>query len=100
MNFIIELTEDAKDDAFQAVKWYDKQKTGLGNLFIEYLNDTLKKIEALPTGYKKIYRQVRQAALKKFPYVVLYKVNRNIITVHAIFHTSQSLKKKLRKLKK
>ena len=37
MNFNIELSDDAWDDAFQIVKWYDDQKPGLGNLFIEYL---------------------------------------------------------------
>lgn len=45
MNFIIELTDDAWDDAFQIIKWYDEQKQGLGNVFLDYPDDTLKKLK-------------------------------------------------------
>ena len=100
MSFIIELTDDAWDDAFQIIKWYDEQKQGLGNVFLDYLDDTLKKIEKVPTAYKIVYRQVRQASLQKFPYVVLYKVVKNTITVHCIFHTSQDPKKMIKRLRK
>ena len=84
----------------RAVKWYDEQKQGLGNLFLDYLDETLKKIENVPTAYKKVYRQARQAALQKFPYVVLYIVVNNTITVHCIFNTSQDPKKKMKRLRK
>ncbi len=71
MNFIIEFTDDAWDDAFQIIKWYDEQKKELGNVFLNYLDDTLKKIEKVPAAYKIDYRQERQASLQKFPYLVL-----------------------------
>ena len=100
MNLSIELTHEAKEDATLAVKWYDKQKEGLGDLFITYLNDTLENIKKYPAAYKKVHRLVRQAALQKFPYVILYKIDAQIITVHCIFHTSQSPGKKIKRLKK
>jgi hypothetical protein len=100
MSFNIELTDEAKEDAALGVKWYDEQKEGLGDLFIEYLDNTLEKIGNYPTTYKKIYRQVRQAAMQKFPYVILFKIVDKVITVHCIFHTSQNPKKKIKKLKK
>ena len=82
------------------IKWYDEQKLGLVNVFLDYLDDKFKKIENVPTAYKIVYRQVRQASLQKFPYVVLYKVVKNTITVHCIFHTSRDPKKMIKRLRK
>ena len=85
MNFIIELTDDAWDDAFQIIKWYDEQKQGLGNVFLDYPDDALKKIEKVPTAYKIVYQQARQASLQKFPYIVLYKVEKTQLQFIASF---------------
>ena len=100
MNLNIELTDEAKEDAALVVKWHDKQKEGLGDSFITNLNDTLEKIKNNPAAYKKVYRLVRQAALQKLLYVVLYKIDGQIITVHCIFHTNQKPVKKIKRLKK
>jgi uncharacterized protein Yka (UPF0111/DUF47 family) len=100
MSFTIELTDEAREDVTIAVKWYDGQKEGLGDLFIEYLDNSLEKIRNYPTAYKKIYRQVRQSAMQKFPYVILFKIVDEVITVHCIFHTSLNPKKKIKRLKK
>ncbi|MBS1920603.1 MAG: type II toxin-antitoxin system RelE/ParE family toxin [Bacteroidetes bacterium] len=100
MNFSIELSEEAREDVTLAVKWYDQQKENLGDFFITHLNSTLEKIRNNPASHKKIYRQVRQAAMQKFPYVILYKVKGNSITVYAVFHTKRNPKTKIRRLKK
>jgi len=67
MSYSIELTEDARKDAAEAVKWYNEQRKGLGDIFVRYLNESLEKISISPQAYKKIYKQVRQASLSKFP---------------------------------
>src|SRR5258708_33652263 len=100
MIFSTVFTDEAREDAALAVKWYNEQKAGIGDSFLNYLSASLQKIQNYPTAYKKIYRQVRQAAVEKFPYVILFKVTGEVITVYAIFHTSQHPKKKFRKLKK
>jgi plasmid stabilization system protein ParE len=100
MIFSIELTDEAREDMTLAVKWYDQQKENLGDLFINHLNIAFEKIRNNPDAYKKIYRQVRQAAMQKFPYVILYKVTRNIVMVYAVFHTKRNPKTKTRRLKK
>ena len=43
MNLTIELTDEAKEDAALAVKWYEKQKEGLGDLFITNLKIPWRK---------------------------------------------------------
>ena len=99
MRFSIVFTEAEKDVAL-AVDWYSEQKAGLGKLFLHALNETIEKIIIYPRAYKKIYKQVRQAGLKKFPYVVLYTIDGNLITVYCIFHTSQNPRKKIKRLRK
>lgn len=100
MTWEIQLTDSAWEDVFHAVKWYDEQKHGLGDTFIELMDKTIKSISENPDAYKKVYRQVRQASLQKFPYVVLYKVEKSKVVVYSVFHTSQNPKKKIKRLKR
>lgn len=100
MSFIIELTDEAREDTAIAVKWYDEQKENLGDLFIDYLDKLFEKIRSYPTAYKKVYRQVRQAGMQKFPYVVLFGIKDEVITVYCVFHTSQHPTKKFKRVKK
>ena len=94
MKFSISFTEEAEKDAEVAVVWYNEQQAGLGKLFLNALDHTIKKIVSYPTAYKKVHKQIRQAGLKKFPYVVLYSVDGSLVTVYCIFHTSQNPRKK------
>ena len=99
MNSSIRITEEAREDIDEAVEWYDEQKSGLGDLFLQRLNESFSAIQQNPASFKRVYRQLRQSALKKFPYVVLYKVENNIILIYCVFHTSKDPKKKLKRLK-
>lgn len=100
MSFLIELTDEAREDISLAVQWYNLQKGNLGILFITYLNNAFIRIKNIPTANKKVYRQVRQAALQKFPYVILYKPAGNLIIIYAVFHTKRNPKAKIRRIKK
>lgn len=47
-----------------------KQRPGLGREFIECLEVVFDRIRATPELHGIVYRQVRQALVKRFPYVV------------------------------
>ncbi len=99
MSSLIKLTEEAKEDIRQAAEWYNEQKNGLGDLFLHQLNESLISIQRNPGSFKKIYRQLRQTAIKKFPYVVLDKTDNNAILIYCVFYTSRDPKKKLKRFK-
>ena len=51
----------------EAYDWYELQKPGLGEEFVEELDGFYQKIEVHPEYFGKIKKNLRQAALKTFP---------------------------------
>jgi hypothetical protein len=75
-----------------AYDWYEKQKGGLGEEFLVELDLVFSKIESAPSYYGKIKGNFRQAVLKRFPYLVVYKIIRRTVIVFAVFHTKRNPK--------
>lgn len=50
----------------EAIFWYEKQLSGLGRRFLNEVNDTIVKVQAMPENYLVIYPPVRRTVLKNF----------------------------------
>ena len=72
---------------------YYKEKDSLkvAQNFLKDYEKTLYKIKQNPY-YQIYYKNFRGLPLKKFPYIVFYTIDENlkVITIKAIFHTSQN----------
>ena len=99
MIYSIEIKEEARQDILQAALWYSDKAIDLHLKFINQVEITLQSIQSNPKAFKKVYKTFRQAALNKFPYVVLYESNENAIIIFSVFHSSQHPRKKLQRLK-
>jgi plasmid stabilization system protein ParE len=99
MKYKIEIKEEARTDIIEASDWYASKVQGLNFHFIEQLEIVIKVILTNPKTYKRIYKDFRQAALKKFPYVVVYGCEKETIIIYSVFHAKQHPQKKLRRLK-
>lgn len=77
-----EATADAQEicDALNAVV------PGLGNKFVSRLQDRLVLIAEFPQAFAIIWRNVRATKLKKFTYVIYYRVQTERIEVLAVVH--------------
>ena len=76
----------ARADFDEAHAWYEKQRPGLGEEFSERVHEVLTRIAAFPEIHQCIYKDVRRAVLRQFPFVVLYRVKPKQIRVIAVFH--------------
>jgi toxin ParE1/3/4 len=83
--------------AKKAYQWYEKQQTGLGDLFLLELESGYDKIETGPTLYAKIQKNFRQIILRTFPYVIVFEIIEDDVVVYAVFHTSRNPRKKFKK---
>ena len=99
MIFYIEIKEEAKNDILDATGWYASRKTGLEKRFIARLESILLAIQQNPKAFKFIFKSFRQAALKKFPYVVVYEVENEKVIIYAVFNMKQDPRKKLSRLR-
>lgn len=80
--------------ARDAYQWYEKQREGLGDMFLSALDIGLKTIQSAPTANAKVKKNYRQARLNRFPYVIIYELIRSEIVVLTIFHTKRNPRQK------
>lgn len=97
MNYKIEFHPAVAKDYNEAYEWYEQQKDGLGKEFIKSVSDKLDEIVAQPQTFGQRSKiGYREAKVKTFPYLIIYKIykQKKTIFVNAIHHTSRNPRKK------
>ena len=89
----LSIKDEAKVDISDAFYWYEEKQKGLGIRFIEILDDCFYTIENNPKLFARKYDELRQAIVRKFPYVVIYEIEDFDIIVYSVFNTSQNPEK-------
>lgn len=84
------LRPEAENDIAGAAQWYEEQRSGLSIEFRSALDQTFTAIEKNADLYTPIYRELRRALLRRFPYAVFYVERADNIIVAAVLHTSRN----------
>ena len=89
MVYKIKIEPDARIEIQEAIKWYNKQKTGLGKKFFAEVNSHINILKVKPY-FKVRYDEVHCLPLKKFPYMIHFTIDEpdRIVSVRSVFHTS------------
>lgn len=90
MTLPIDLRLEAVDEADAAYEWYDEQRAGLGEEFLEALLKQLDDIRTRPEGWPVLYRKIRASPMRRFPYVIYYRILPDRINIVAIQHGHRS----------
>jgi plasmid stabilization system protein ParE len=80
---------EAEKDVAAAAQWYEERSSGLSLRFRASLDRALSLIENNPELYAPVYRGLRRALLRRFPYGVFYIPRDEDIIVVAVLHTSR-----------
>ncbi|MBI5910908.1 MAG: type II toxin-antitoxin system RelE/ParE family toxin [Betaproteobacteria bacterium] len=83
------LRPEAEGDIVAAREWYEERRRGLSLEFREALDETLSRIDANPELHARVYRELRRALLRRFPFGVFYVILPAVIPVLAVLHTSR-----------
>jgi plasmid stabilization system protein ParE len=92
MSFNVIVRHEAELDLIDAVKWYEENLKGLGSNFLLNVEATIQSLSRNPQAYPKVYKNIRRALIRKFPFGIHYIIEGNQIVVLAIFHFSRSPK--------
>ncbi len=97
MIYTVDLLPKAHREIFEGWKWYEEEQPGLGNLFEAEVFSKIDLIADNPLHYP-LKGKAYHANTDKFPYVILYKINkkRNVVMIVSVFHTSRHPRKKYR----
>jgi plasmid stabilization system protein ParE len=95
MGYTVYNRPDAHRDIDAAVQWYEERQAGLGIGFLDELEVLLSYLEDNPFLFQAFNRDLRQAPLHRFPYVIIYRIEEpDTAVVLAVFHTDQDPGKK------
>ncbi|MDX2037249.1 MAG: type II toxin-antitoxin system RelE/ParE family toxin [Isosphaeraceae bacterium] len=83
------LRPEAVEDLLSTRDWYDKQRVGLGDEFTAEASAALDGLSAAPGLFGVIWEDTRACRLRRFPFVVFYRVRADFIEVLAILHASR-----------
>ena len=86
------VTDDAENDLQEAVEWYRSIGLGLDEELIRALEVCLWTIRRHPFQFPEVYKNVRRALLRKFPYSIFYFTFENTAVVLAVFHSRRNPK--------
>ena len=89
-NYALKFHLLAREEVSDAYLYYENQKLGLGDNFLENLDDIFNLILDNPNLYPKDFEEVRKALLKKFPFTIYYEIVEEQIFVYSVFHQSRN----------
>lgn len=92
------VAPEAEQDLAEAYAWYEDQRTGLGEDFLDRVDASIEGILRAPEMYALIYKNYRRALVRRFPYAVFYEFENDTVTVYCVFNSSQDPEKWRRRL--
>ena len=88
--FRIEIDSRAVAEIADAAEWYEAQREGLGERFLQAFDDVIARLTIYPHSYSQVpsFPSVRRVLLKRFPYSVFYWCDETTqsVQVLACFH--------------
>lgn len=94
MGFNLEIRVAARIDIQEAINWYEKKQVGLGKTFVSEFRNTLKYIIENPAYFRRLGSSFREAKIRKFPFLVIYRIDKDKIIIFSVFNTHQKPSKK------
>jgi len=88
----ISIDPEALQDIQDATDWYNEQLEGLGGHFQKQVKTQISLLKKNAGTYSVRYQDVRCMLIKRFPFLVHFKISekQKVVEVFAVLHTSRS----------
>ena len=86
------IAPPAQLELIEAAVWYDDIRLGLGTEFLDAIQQVFARVATEPRLYATLeywtasQREVRRYCLRRFPYVIVYWIEGDSVTVVAVSH--------------
>jgi plasmid stabilization system protein ParE len=74
----------ARAEAREAYDWYEVRAVGLGSRFVAELDAIVEQISANPMLFPVVFKDLRRARLRRFPYGLFFRPVDDVIYVIAM----------------
>ncbi len=82
------IAPEAERDLADAYDWYERQRIGLGEDFLQRVDACIQAIARTPLMHALYYETYRRGLVRRFPYIVFYECADKTVTIYGVFHTS------------
>lgn len=89
MNYSFKYLQEVHKDIEDAYAWYEVRRTGLGDEFVEAVEQMIDRIAKGPLAFPDEEAGRRKAVLSRFPFNIYFEVHQSEIIIVAVFHTAQ-----------
>lgn len=85
----IKFHSEARKEFLNTAEYYEEQVVGLGDIFIDEVQNVLEVIGQYPSSGTKITPTERRFLVSRFPYGIVYTVEEDIIKIFAVMNLRQ-----------
>ncbi len=89
MSDTLVLRPEVERDIANAHDWYEDCIPGLGADFLAVIEFALDTIREAPDRFPSVYRNVRRALTRRFPYSIFFVREGDRISVLAVMHSAR-----------
>ncbi|MGB9428935.1 MAG: type II toxin-antitoxin system RelE/ParE family toxin [Gammaproteobacteria bacterium] len=89
MSLAVSFRAAARAELVEAAAWYEAQRPGLGAEFITEIERCTAQASEAPEFYPVVYKNLRRAVVRRFPYSIYFRAESARIVVLAVFHGSR-----------
>ena len=86
MGYSVLFLPEAEIDLDEVMGWYKQFDSRLTNDFLIKLDSAIQEIQNHPFHFQKIFKNYRKLNLTRFPFKIIYRVEKQSIIVVAIGH--------------
>ena len=90
MNRLVLVRPKAEGDLLGARDWYERERPGLGDEFLDEIAGAVRELEREPERVRLYYRNFRRVLLRRFPYKIFYQIIGKRVIIFRILHAKQS----------
>jgi plasmid stabilization system protein ParE len=76
----------AEVEMFDAATFYEQQVARLGESFLSIMETAIADLCSQPEAWPEIGDGVRKRPLRRFPYSILYRIDKDEIVIVAVMH--------------
>jgi toxin ParE1/3/4 len=93
MPYPLFIGQDAQEDIVEAWLYFESQRTGLGDMFVDELGLSFDRIGDKPLSFPLVYTQKRRAILRKFRFNAFFTFDGSEVHLLAVMHGSRDPKR-------
>ncbi len=79
----------AEADLAEAHAWYEGQRPGLGDEFLDEVGTTFARITEAPLRHPIVHRETRRALTRRFPFAIFYVAAPERVVVLAVLNQAR-----------